>query len=318
MLKYVLKRLALMALTFFVIVTVCFVLVKLLPSVPAEQFGKDAALIEARRKQLGYDKPILLQYFIFLRRSLFGFDYGISETLYRGREVWGIFLSKLPATVMVNAYAALISIPLGLLFGVFAALKKGKWQDGVISTGVTAFISVPSYVIAFLIQYVFSYKLGWLDFVLKDGTDWWSFSMFRSALPAVLALSFSTVAGLTRFTRAELCEAKTGEYMLLAKAKGLSKGKAIARHALRNAMVVVMPMIIGQIVGILAGSMIIEEIFSVPGVGQLYIRSITSEIPEYNLFMLLSAFYTLVGLLAGIVVDISYGFIDPRIRIGEK
>lgn len=142
--------------------------------------------------------------------------------------------------------------------------------------------------------------------------------MFVSAVPAVLSLSFSVLAGLTRYTRAELTEVLTGDYMLLARSKGLTRRQAISRHALKNAMVPIFPMIIGQIISILGGSLIIEQIFAIPGVGQLYVSSITSSVPEYNLFMLLSMFYTFIGLLAGILVDISYGIIDPRIRMGER
>ena len=151
MVKYVLKRIALMFFVFFTILTVCFVLVKLLPLVDAKQFGKDMNLIQQRREALGYNKPILIQYLIFLKRSVIGGDWGISEALYRSQDVWKVFTSKLPATMMVNIYSMLLAIPSGLLLGIFAALKKNKWQDYLISTLVMVFISVPSYVYALLI-----------------------------------------------------------------------------------------------------------------------------------------------------------------------
>ena len=135
-------------------------------------------------------------------------------------------------------------------------------------------------------------------------------------LPAVLSLGFGVVAGLTRYTRAELSEVLTGDYMLLARTKGLTKAQAISRHAMRNAMVVILPMIIGEFIGIIGGSLIIEKIFSIPGVGNLYITAIN--LRDYNFFMALTFFYTFIGLLSGIVIDISYGFIDPRIRMGAK
>lgn len=159
MVKYVLKRIALMFFVFFTILTVCFVLVKLLPLVDAKQFGKDMNLIQQRREALGYNKPILIQYLIFLKRSVLGGDWGISEALYRSQDVWKVFTSKLPATMMVNIYSMIFAIPSGLLLGIFAALKKNKWQDYLISTLVMVFISVPSYVYALLIQYLLCYKL---------------------------------------------------------------------------------------------------------------------------------------------------------------
>lgn len=316
--KYILKRLLLMMMVFLIIISICFVLVKLLPNKPAEQFGKDMALIEMRREALGYNKPILEQYVIFLRKSLLGFDWGVSESLYLGQDVWTKFMEKMPATVAVNLYTMIFAVPLGLMFGIYAALKKNRWQDHFISTAVVVFVSVPSYVYAFLVQYFLCFKLKWFPFQVKSGYDFFSWDMFVSMVPAIISLGFGTVAGLTRYTRAELTEVLTSDYLLLARTKGLTRAQTTVRHALRNAMVPIFPMILGEFVGIMSGSIIIEQIFGIPGVGPLYVSSITAATPDYNFFMLLSAFYTLIGLLSGIIVDISYGFIDPRIRMGSK
>ena len=148
------------------------------------------------------------------------------------------------------------------------------------------------------------------------GGSYFSWKMFTSMIPAIVSLSFGEIAGLCRFTRAELTETLTQDYMLLARTKGLTRGQATRRHALKNAMVPILPSIIASFIGILGGSMVIEQIFAIPGVGQLYIQSITQL--DYDVFMLDTIFYTFIGLLAGIMVDISYGFIDPRIRMGEK
>ncbi len=316
--KYILKRILLMLMVFLIIISICFVLVKLLPNKPAEQFGKDMALIEMRREALGYNKPILEQYVIFLQKSLLGFDWGVSESLYVGQDVWGKFMEKMPATVAVNLYTMIFAVPLGLMFGIYAALKKNRWQDHFISTAVVVFVSVPSYVYAFLVQYFLCFKLKWFPFQVKSGYDFFSWDMFVSMVPAIISLGFGTVAGLTRYTRAELTEVLTSDYLLLARTKGLSRAQTVVRHALRNAMVPIVPMILGEFVGIMSGSIIIEQIFGIPGVGPLYVSSITAATPDYNFFMLLSAFYTLIGLLSGIIVDISYGLIDPRIRMGSK
>ena len=210
----------------------------------------------------------------------------------------------------------IFAVPLGLMFGIYAALKKNKWQDHLISTGVMVMVSVPSYVYAFLIQYVLCFKLKWFPLVMEAGSDYFSWSMFRSMVPAILALSLGSIAGYARFTRAELTEVLTSEYLLLARTKGLTRAQTTVRHALRNAMVPIFPSIISEFIAVLGGSLIIESIFVVPGVGPLYVSSITSL--DYNFFILLSAFYTLIGLVAGIVVDLSYGIIDPRIRMGSK
>jgi len=315
-LKYICKRVALMFFVFFCILTMCFVLVKLLPVTDAAQFGKDMNLILQRRERLGYNKPIMIQYFIFLQKSVFGGDWGISEVLYRGQDIWQIFVSKLPYTMIVNVYSSLFSVPLGMILGIYAALKKNRWQDHVISTGVMLFISVPSFVYALLVQYLLCFKLQLFPLQMNAGTDLLTWPMFVSLVPAVLSMSFGSIASYTRGVRAELSEVLTSDFMLLARTKGLTRAQATVRHALRNSMVPIFPMILGEFILVLSGSLIIEKIFGIPGVGALYVNSITGL--DYNFFMLLSAFYTLIGLAAGIVVDISYGIVDPRIRMGER
>ncbi len=305
-----------MLLTLLIITFICFVLIRLLPPTQLDPTDPHAAIVEARREAMGYNKPILVQFGIFLKNIFTKWDWGVSDTLYVGQDVTTLFMDKLPATVLVNIYSIVLSIPFGILLGIWAALKKNTWVDHTISTLTMVVISVPSFVYAFLIQYFLSFKLGWFPFLMDAGYDYFSWSMFKSMLPAVLSLSFAVIASFTRTTRAELTEVLTSEFMLLARAKGLTRTQATVRHALKNCMVVVLPSILGEFVGILGGSLIIERIFSIPGVGRLYLNSITAR--DYPLFMLLSVFYTTISLVAGIVVDISYGFIDPRIRMGSK
>ncbi len=151
---------------------------------------------------------------------------------------------------------------------------------------------------------------------MNAGSDYFAPKMFLSMVPAVIAMSFGSVAGYARYTRAELTEVLTSDFMLLARTKGLTKAQATTRHALRNAMVPIFPSVVGEFIAVLAGSLIIEKIFAIPGVGGLYLSSINNM--DYDSFMFLSGFYILVGLVAGIVIDLSYGIIDPRIRMGAK
>jgi len=316
--KYILKRIGLLLFTFFIICTMCFVLVKLLPNTPVEQFGKDIEIILKRREKLGYNLPIMTQYWRFWKYALQG-DFGVSECLYIGSDVWKVFVSKVPYTISLNLYSIILSIPFGIAIGIYAALKKNKWQDNVISTLVMVFVSVPSFIYAFLVQYILYFKLGWSSATADTSAGPWSFSYFSSIIPAILAMSFGTIAGFARYSRAELTEVLTSDFMLLARTKGLTKKQATVRHALKNSMVVIFPMILGEFISVLGGSLIIEQIFGIPGVGELYLNAIQAQpTPDYNFFMLLTMFYTLIGLFAGIVVDISYGIIDPRIRMGAK
>ncbi|MBQ6052373.1 MAG: ABC transporter permease [Clostridia bacterium] len=318
MVKYTIKRILLMFFTLFVIMTMCFVLIKLLPLPAVKEMGKDINIILMKREQMGYGKPIPVQYGIFLKNVLTKWDWGVGEQMYETLGIWDVLMKKLPYTIMVNLYSILIAIPIGLGFGIYAALKKNKWQDHVISTAVMIFISVPSYVYAFLVQYFLCFKAGLFPITIPSGetASLFSVKMFVSMMPAVISLGFGVIANLARYTRAELSEVLTGDYMLLARTKGLTKAQATARHAMRNAMVVILPMIIGEFLGIIYGSLIIEKIFAIPGVGDLYISSIN--LRDYNFFMALTFFYTFIGLASGILMDISYGFIDPRIRMGAK
>lgn len=325
--KYIIKRLFLLVITFAIIMTTCFVLIKLLPSRPVEQFGKDMEIILRRRVLLHQmyvdeagnycDTPILEQFFYFLYYAFQG-DFGVSEFISPGLDVWSVFLEKVPYTVGVNLYSIVMSIPIGIALGILAAIKKNTGIDHVISTGVMVFVSVPSFVFGFLVQYLLCFK--WKLFApLMDATNGpFSWTGFTTMFPAALCLSFGSIAGFARYTRAELTEVLTGEYMLLARTKGLTRAQATVRHALRNSMVPIFPMILGEFIGIMSGSLILEGMFGIPGVGALYVASIQASPPDYNFFILLSGFYILIGLVAGIVVDISYGFIDPRIRMGAK
>ncbi len=333
MFKYVMKRLGLMLMTFCIIMLMCFVLIKLLPiSVPRLQ-GVDANLMYYRLEARGYitnfvydgDRivgfsrvPIMTQLGYYLKNIFLHGDFGIGFTIaeYSLQPVWDVFIEKLPPTVLINVYSTLIGVPIGLGLGILAALKKNKWQDQVINIVIILLISVPSIVLGLIIQYVFCYKLDWFPITMDQGTNYFTWSMFKSMLPAVFALCLGSIAGYARFTRAELAEVLTNDFMLLARTKGLTRGQATMRHAMRNSMVVIFPSILSEFIAVLSGSLVIESMFSIPGVGKLYLSAITYQ--DYDFFMLLSGFYCLVGLLAGIVVDISYGFIDPRIRMGAR
>lgn len=334
MLKYVLKRIGLLLMTFVVIMLICFVLIKALPIVVQAGYGQDSNLMYLRLEARGYitnlvydasgnivgfsNVPILTQLGAYLQRIFTEGDFGVGVNIpeYAGRDVLSVFAENLPPTILINIYSTLIGVPIGLGLGVFAALKKNKWQDQLVNVIIILLISLPSIVLGLLIQYVFCFKLGWFPLTMNSGYEYFSWSMFVSMLPAVLALCLNSIAVYARYTRAELSEVLTSEFMLLARTKGLTRRQATWRHAMRNAMVVIFPSILSEFVSVLSGSLIIENMFSIPGVGRLYLSSITSQ--DYDFFMFLSGFYVLVGLAATIIIDISYGFIDPRIRMGAS
>ncbi|MGN0424844.1 MAG: ABC transporter permease [Acetatifactor sp.] len=313
--KYVIKRILLMLCVGFSIMTICFVMIRMLPDQLPRANGDYAEAVLAMRKAWGYDEPIMVQYGIFLKKVFTQWDWGVCTKV-------GTYLNpvtrhiaeKLPPTIAVNVLSMIVSIPLGLFLGIYAALRKNGWQDHVISIVIMLFISVPSYIYAFVVQYFLGFKLGWFPIVVDAGTNYFSPSMWKSMALPVMSMSFGTVASLMRSVRAELTESLTSDYMLLARTKGLTDGQAVVRHALRNSMVPIMPMIISLFVMILSGSLIIEKIFGIPGIGSTYISSIMER--DYSLFLVVSMFYTMISLVAGLVIDLSYSLVDPRMRIG--
>ncbi len=340
MFKYCCKRIGLMLMTFTIIIVTCFVLIKLLPiNKGSVGIGEDADKIMAMLEARGYNKPILEQLWLYVTRIVKDGDFGVGVSMpeYTGRNVWGVFIEKLPPTILINIYSSLFAVPIGIALGIFAALKKNKWQDHLISTAVMVVISVPAFVYASLLLYTLCFKLQLFPMQFSSLPDIsaaypekglvyhpdqfnWDFyfnaKMFRSMIPAILSMSFGSIAGYARGVRAELTEVLTSEFMLLARTKGLTKGQATLRHAMRNAMVPIFPSIIGEFISVMSGSLVIEKIFGIPGVGGLYLTAIT--VKDYDFFMLLSGFYLAIGLAAGLVIDLSYGFIDPRIRMGAK
>ena len=315
--KYVLKRLLLLIVTFFIIMTITFCLIKSLQAeIPLGQQGKTEL---ARRKALGWDKPILVQYGIYLRNLVTKFDIGTSLKVAYMKPVAQVLFDRMPPTILVNVLSIIVGLPLGMALGIVAALKKNTVIDHIISVLVVIFISVPSFVLAFFLQYFLSFKLGWFPLVMASQTEaggLYTWKMIYSLMLPIMANAFYEIAYFARMIRAELIEAMTSEYMLLARTKGLTQAKAITHHAFKNAMVPILPSVIATFLGVMGGSMVLERIFAIPGVGDLTLKALSTL--DYDLFVGTAMFYTLIGLLAGILTDLSYGFLDPRIRMGER
>lgn len=258
--------------------------------------------------------PISVQYVNWLKNIARG-DWGLSTRIAVGRPAFDLVKERIPVTLRINLVALVIFIPIGITLGTIAALNKDKLIDNIISLGVMVMISVPSFVIILLLLMIFGYQLGWVptrfpasdaDFLLR----------VQGLILPVTASVFGPIAGLTRLTRAELTEVMTSEFLLLARTKGLTRRQSITRHAMRNSMVPLVPSIIFAFVGILSGSVILEQIYSIPGTGRIALRALMQR--DYNVMLVSTAFYTSIGLVAILIVDLSYGLVDPRIRMGGR
>lgn len=339
--KYVLKRVILALLTAFIILSLTFILIKLLK---VEPFIGDAqarrsyydtqvrlGYLSSSNKELGsdyvdkvvvsesnvtyyYKVPVMQQYFSWLGNIIKG-DWGVSEKLQPNVKATVIIKERLLTSIRINILSVIFSVPIGILLGIWAALKKNTMTDHIISTLVMVFISLPSFVLITFLMLLLCYNNAVLPTQWPNPTDPVQKKILGYILP-VFCLSFGSICGYCRFVRAELCEVMESEYLLLARTKGLTRRQAINRHALKNAMVPIFPSILAEFIGILGGSMILESLYGIPGIGKLFISSLTAK--DYNILFVDMAIFTTLSLLAGVVLDLSYGFIDPRIRMGAK
>lgn len=312
--RYIFSRIVAMLITLFIITTIAFVVIRMMPgSVFADQ-EMPLEIIRILNDKYHLNEPIIVQYGYFLKNVLLHGDFGTSIKIEPCVPVFNLLRTRIPVSMSLNIFSLLLSLPVGIAAGVLAAIKKNTWVDYVVSVLVVICISVPSFVFASLLQYFIAFKLGWVPIVYQVTAV--GVHKFASMLLPVLALSFGPIARVTRYLRAELAENLSSEFMLLAQTKGLSHTQATLRHAFRNSLLPLANIIIPMFSNILGGSLVVESIFSVPGMGGLMVSSINSN--DHPLSIAILLFYSFISLLTVLAVDISYGIIDPRVRVGGK
>jgi peptide/nickel transport system permease protein/oligopeptide transport system permease protein len=319
MLKYLLKRIGLMFFTFIITVFLFFVFIKLMPDNFVAPIRGDNIWYETIKAREGWDQPIIIQFFYWVRNIFTYGTFGFSQ-LYR-EDVGAYYFSKIPATVRINLVPYFLSIPIAMTLGVVAALNKGKWIDNIISVGIMIFISIPYFVVVVLSQYflyfrwnvVVDYKIATPSEFETLGT-WYGISTY---IFPVIVLTVVAIPSFARSVRAELVEQLTQDYMLLARSKGLSKRQATFRHALKNALVPFLPGIFIGVIGVINGGIITERLFRVDGTGSIYLAAFNAAPPDYAMLMLISTFGQFITLVSGIIGDVSYTLFDPRIRVGS-
>ena len=311
--KYVLERIGAMLLTLFMVMSLSFMVIRLMPMSLFENPEVPKEIQEKLEDKFHLNDPLPVQYFYFMEGIVTGLDFGISVKLRPGLDVWGIIVSRLPPTMLINFISLFISIPLGLMFGIVAALKRNTWVDSLISVFVILFISVPSFVFASLLQYVLTFIFPIFPTLYDSTATTLSAMMWSLTLP-IIALSLSPIATLTRYLRGELIENISSDYILLARTKGLSRPQAIVRHAFRNSMMPITSTLVSLITGIMGGSLVVESMFAIPGTGGMLVKSIFAG--DHFLTVAILIFYSAISLVTILVVDLSYSLIDPRVRVG--
>lgn len=307
MLRYACRRLIYMVITLWVIVTFTFVLMKNLPGDP---FGEESLKLTAEQKtllyaQYGLDKPLWQQYLKYMNNVIHG-DLGVSYA-FPTRKVTDIIAQGFPASLELGLWALVIAIIVGLILGVIASLNHNKGADiGAMFTAVIG-ISIPSFVLGTLLSYFVGVKLGWLP------TGMWTGPSSR-VLPAI-ALSFGTIAILARLMRTSMLDVLSLDYIKTAKAKGLPQRSIVIRHTLRNAILPVVTVLGPVFVNLITGTLVVEQIFVVPGLGKHFVQSIYSN--DYTMITGLTIFYSFLLVAVLFITDIIYGFVDPRIRLTQ-
>ena len=311
--KYVLQRIGAMLITLFFVMSLSFMVIRLMPMSLFENPEVPKEIQEKLEDKFHLNDPLPVQYFYFMEGIITGLDFGISVKLRPGLDVWGIIVSRLPPTMLINFISLFISIPLGLMFGIIAALKRNTWIDTVISVFVILFISVPSFVFASLLQYVLTFIFPIFPTLYESTATTFAQMMHSLTLP-IVALSLSPIATLTRYLRGELIENISSEYILLDRTKGLTRAQAIVRHAFRNSMMPITSTLVSLITGIMGGSLVVESMFALPGTGGMLVKSIFAG--DHFLTVAILIFYSAISLTTILVVDLSYSLIDPRVRVG--
>ena len=304
--KYILKRVAISMLTLLAILFILFLMLELMPGSPFN----DEKLTEAQRVLLyakyGLDQPFFVKFYKYVINMLKG-DFGVSYTINKNFAVSVMIAARLPITIKLGLNAIIFGAIVGLLLGIIAAIKHNTWIDTLTVMISTLGVSVPSYVFALGLAYFVGYKLGWFP-ILYDLSK----PVDSGVLPS-LALSLFTIANVARFTRSEMIDVLGSDYILLAQSKGIKEWKLILGHALRNTLIPIVTIMGPLLVGLLTGSMVVEKIFAIPGIGSLMVNAI--QMNDYNVVIAIAFVYSSLYIFTMLIVDILYGVIDPRIRI---
>ncbi len=308
MLKFIVKRIAYALVTLFLIATATFFLVAGAPGDPiAAKVGqmpeKAQEIISAK---YGLDKPVVERYFIYMKNLLTTGDFGES-IIYNGKSANDVIKENTLVSAKIGLMALIFQVTIGICLGMVSALNRGKPVDNVIRVMVVLAICIPSFVFAALLQYFLAFK-----WKLVPVFGWGELKHY--VLP-VTAFALGGIASYTKYTRNSTLSVISEDYVVTAKAKGCSKGRVVRKHIFRNSMIPIVTMIGPAVAGIFAGSFVIEKMFSIPGLGFYYMKSVSDN--DYTMVIGLTIFYAILYVASLIIVDILYGLVDPRIRVAN-
>ena len=304
MAKYIVKRVAMGIFSVFIVATLTFFIMNLVPGGPfvAEKSISKAAQ-QALAEKYGLDKPLGVQYLNYMNSLVHG-DMGLSLKQ-RGRTVNQIIFSKLPVSARTAGLAVLVALCVGIPLGCLSAYNRGKWADNLIIVFATCGIAIPSFISSVVLLYTFGMNLKILPTV--------GLNEQAAYIMPVTALAIYPTAYITRLMRSSLLDVMGQDYMRTARAKGVSSVKILFKHALRNAILPVVTYVGPMLAGLMTGSFVVEKIFSIPGLGRDFVSAITNR--DYMMIMGTTILLATLVIVANVIVDILYKIIDPRIKL---
>ena len=307
--KYITKRVLISILTLMVILLVLFLMLSFMPGSPFNDEKLTEVQKEALYAKYGLDQPFFIRFIKYLGNMLKG-DLGVSYVLNKNRAVADMIKGPLMVSIRIGAQGFVVGSILGLLLGIAAALNHNTWIDSLCSVVSIIGVSVPSYVFALLLAYYIGFKLQWTPILYNANNP-----VGSSILPT-LALSMFPIANISRFTRSEMIDVLGSDYIALVQAKGVKEKGLIVHHALRNTLIPIVTIMGPLLINLLTGSMVVEKVFAIPGIGMLMVQAIQSN--DYNVVVACAFVYSALYIFMMLGVDVLYGVIDPRIRVAKE
>ena len=308
--KYILKRLAISIVTVFLVLFFLFLMLDLMPGSPFNDEKLTETQLALLNAKYGLDQPFFTRFFNYLRLVIFEGDFGVSYAIQKDVAVSTLISGRVMITIRIGLQAIFLGTIIGLLLGLVAALRRNTWIDTTATMISVIGVSVPSYVFALGLCFFLGYKFKWFPITYNMSKP-----LLSSILPTI-SLSMFVVANVARFLRSEMIEVLQSDFMLLVKAKGVKKKNVVMKHGMRNALIPVITVVAPLMVSLMTGSLVVEKIFAIPGMGSLLVTAI--QVNDYNIVIALSFIYSILFIGVMLVVDILYGVIDPRIRLSKE
>ena len=309
MFKYVLKRVLISVVTVLIILAVLFTMLHSMPGSPFNDEKITAVQRANLEAKYGLDKPLPVQFVNYLKAMLSG-DFGVSYVIQKNMPIASLLRARIMVSIRIGVQAVALGTLIGLLMGIVAAMKRNSFLDTFATVVSVIGVAFPSYVFAMAMSYFIGFRLGWLPLLYSTA------DAARSTVMPTISLSMFSMATVARFARTEMVEVMGSDYMLLADSKGISSFRLLGVHGLRNALIPIVTVLAPLTVELMTGSLVVEQIFAIPGIGSLLVSAI--QFNDYNVVLAVVFVYSIMFISVMLIVDILFGVIDPRIRLAKE